>query len=95
MINRIVDFSAGHRFLILALAAVAVLIGWRSMLRAPLDGLPEINEVQVIVHSRWDRSPDLVDAQVTYPIVSALLGSPRKVCPRCFRLWLIVRLRDL
>ena len=77
MIERLIDFSAHHRFLVLALAVVAALLGWQSATRLPLDALPDIGEKQVIVYSQWNRSPDLVDAQVTYPIVSALLGAPR------------------
>src|SRR4051812_1545079 len=41
-----------------------------------LDALPDLGETQVIIMSRWDRSPDLVETQVTYPIVTALLGAP-------------------
>src|SRR5215203_253778 len=77
MIDRLIDASARQRFVILILAAAAGLIGWRSMMRLPLDALPEIGEKQVIIYSQWDRSPDLVDSQVTSPIVSALLGTPR------------------
>jgi Cu(I)/Ag(I) efflux system membrane protein CusA/SilA len=76
MIDRLVDFSARHRFLTLALAATAAVIGWQSMARLPLDALPESGDRQVIVRSEWDRSPDVIDAQVTRPIVSALLGAP-------------------
>src|SRR5207237_2696718 len=39
--------------------------------------LPDLIDTQVIVYSRWDRSPDVVEDQVTYPIVSSLLGAPR------------------
>jgi Cu(I)/Ag(I) efflux system membrane protein CusA/SilA len=77
MIDRLIDASARHRFVILILAAAAALVGWRLMLRSPLDALPDIGEKQVIIYSQWDRSPDLVDSQVTSPIVSALLGAPR------------------
>jgi Cu(I)/Ag(I) efflux system membrane protein CusA/SilA len=77
MIDRLIDASASHRFVILILAAAAALVGWRMMMRSPLDALPDIGEQQVIIYSQWDRSPDLVDSQVTYPIVSALLGAPR------------------
>src|SRR5690242_19671983 len=41
-----------------------------------LDALPDLGETQVIIMSRWDRSPDLVETQVTYPIVTAMLGAP-------------------
>jgi Cu(I)/Ag(I) efflux system membrane protein CusA/SilA len=76
MIDRLIDASVRHRFVILILAAAAALVGWRSMARLPLDALPEVGDKQVIVYSQWNRSPDLVDSQVTYPIVSALLGTP-------------------
>ena len=42
----------------------------------PLDAIPDLSDTQVIVYSRWDRSPDLVEDQVTYPIVTAMLGAP-------------------
>jgi Cu(I)/Ag(I) efflux system membrane protein CusA/SilA len=77
MIDRLIDFSARHRFVVVALAVAAAAAGWRSMTRLPLDALPDTGDRQVIVHSTWDRSPDLIDAQVTSPIVSALLGAPR------------------
>ena len=77
MIDRLIDFSARHRFVVVATAAAAAAIGWRSMTRLPLDALPDTGDRQVIIHSTWDRSPDLIDAQVTTPIVSALLGAPR------------------
>src|SRR5205823_8202289 len=48
-----------------------------SMQRVPLDALPDLSDTQVIVYSRWDRSPDVVEDQVTYPIVTSLLGAPR------------------
>jgi Cu(I)/Ag(I) efflux system membrane protein CusA/SilA len=77
MIERLIDFSAHHRFFVVTLAAAAALVGWQSMMRVPLDALPEMSDKQVIIYCQWDRSPDLIDAQVTYPIVSALLGAPR------------------
>ena len=77
MIDRVIDFSVRNRGLVVAFALAASLGGWRSMQAAPLDALPDLGDTQVIVHSTWDRSPDLVDDQVTYPIVSALLGAPK------------------
>ena len=43
----------------------------------PLDAIPDLSDTQVIVYSRWDRSPDIIEDQVTYPIVTAMLGAPR------------------
>jgi copper/silver efflux system protein len=76
MIERIVELSARHRFFVLTVVAVIAVAGWQSMARMPLDALPETGGTQVIVRAQWDRSPDLIDSQVTYPIVSALLGAP-------------------
>jgi Cu(I)/Ag(I) efflux system membrane protein CusA/SilA len=84
MINRIIDFSVNHRFLVFTLTIVACLAGWWSMLGVPLDAIPDLSDTQVIVYSRWDRSPDLVEDQVTYPIVTAMLGAPRVKAVRGF-----------
>ncbi|MBK9036495.1 MAG: efflux RND transporter permease subunit [Myxococcales bacterium] len=77
MIRRIIGFSAENRVLVLALTAVALVIAWWSMRTIPLDALPDLADTQVIVYARWDRSPDIIEDQVTYPITSALLGAPR------------------
>jgi Cu(I)/Ag(I) efflux system membrane protein CusA/SilA len=77
MIDRIIEFSARNRFLVLTLTAAAVIAGWWSMKGLPLDAIPDLSDTQVIVYSRWDRSPDIMEDQVTYPIVTALLGAPR------------------
>ena len=77
MINRIIDFSAQHKFLVLACAALACLGGWWSMMALPLDAMPDLSETQVIIYSRWDRSPDIIEDQVTYPIVTAMTGAPK------------------
>ena len=77
MIGRIIEWSAKHSVPVI-LAAVAVAVaGWWSMRHVPLDALPDLSDTQVIIYSRWDRSPDVVEDQVTYPIVTALLGAPR------------------
>ena len=47
------------------------------MRNMPLDAIPDLSDTQVIVYSRWDRSPDIMEDQVTYPIVTAMLGAPR------------------
>ena len=50
----------------------------------PLDAIPDLSETQVIIYSRWDRSPDIVEDQVTYPIVTAMLGAPKVKTVRGF-----------
>ena len=77
MIDRVIEFSIRHKLAIVLLVMVASAIGWWSITNVKLDALPELGETQVIIFSRWDRSPDLVEAQVTYPIVTAMLGAPR------------------
>ena len=76
MINRVIEFSIRHKVAIIFAAVAACIAGWWSIAHTRLDALPELGETQVIVLSRWDRSPDLVEAQVTYPIVTAMLGAP-------------------
>ncbi len=76
MIDRIVEFSGRNRFLVFVLTAAAVAAGVWSMRTLPLDAIPDLSDTQVIVYSRWDRSPDIMEDQVTYPITSAMLGAP-------------------
>ena len=77
MIGRIIEFSAHNRFLVILLVGFASLGGWWSMTQIPLDAIPDLSDTQVIVYSRWDRSPDIVEDQVTYPIVTSMLGAPK------------------
>jgi Cu(I)/Ag(I) efflux system membrane protein CusA/SilA len=77
VIAAIIEWSARHRAVVVMAAVLAAIAGAWSMIHVPLDALPDLSDTQVIVYSRWDRSPDVVDAQVTYPIVTALLGAPR------------------
>ena len=75
MIERIIDFSARNRFVVLVLVAGLIFAGVWSIQHITLDALPDLSDTQVIVYSRWDRSPDIIEDQVTYPIVTALLGA--------------------
>lgn len=77
MINRVIDFSANNRALVFFLVAVAAVGGWWAMRSMPLDAIPDLGDPQVIIYTRWDRSPDIVEDQVTYPVVTAMLGAPR------------------
>jgi Cu(I)/Ag(I) efflux system membrane protein CusA/SilA len=77
MISAIIEFSAKNRFIVFILVAAAVLGGLWSMRTVPLDALPDMSDTQVIVYSRWDRSPDIMEDQVTYPLVTAMLGAPK------------------
>ena len=77
MINRIIDLCGKNKVMVLILAACAVAVGIWAMRSIPLDALPDLSDTQVIVYSRWDRSPDIMEDQVTYPIVTAMLGAPK------------------
>jgi Cu(I)/Ag(I) efflux system membrane protein CusA/SilA len=77
MINRIIEFCAHNRFLVFLLVGMAVLAGLYAMKNITLDAIPDLSDTQVIIYSRWDRSPDIMEDQVTYPIISTLLGIPR------------------
>src|SRR6185503_14316927 len=95
MIERIIDFSVRNKFLVLLLVAAAALTGVHALKNVPLDAIPDLGDTQVIVYSRGVRSPDGIEGQVTYPIVTALLGAPHVSGPRRLRFWLLVRLCDL
>ncbi len=77
LLQRIIRFSAENRWLTLAACAVLLALSFWSMRRIPLDALPDLSDTQVIVYAKWDRSPDLVEDQVTYPIVTSILGAPK------------------
>ena len=76
MIQRIIQFSVNNRLIVFALVLAACIWGGWSMMHLPLDALPNLGEKQVIILSRWDRSPDIIEDQVTYPIVTAMTGAP-------------------
>ena len=77
MIRRLIRFSAENKYLVVAIYAIAIVLAAGVIRRTPLDAIPDLSDTQVIVTSRWDRSPDILEDQVTYPIVAALLGSPK------------------
>jgi len=77
MIKRIIEFSAKNKYLVLALSLMLVVVAYFSLKTIPLDALPDLSDTQVIVYSRWDRSPDIIEDQVTYPIIASLLGAPK------------------
>ena len=78
MISRIIDWCAGNRFLVFTGTVVLTLWGIWAMTVTPLDAVPDISDVQVVVSTEWmGRSPDIIEDQITYPIVTALLSAPR------------------
>ncbi len=85
MIERIIDWCASNRFLVFTGTAVLSVWGIWAITQTPLDAVPDISDVQVIVSTEWmGRSPDLIEDQITYPIVSALVSAPRVKAVRGF-----------
>src|SRR5712691_13128545 len=77
MIERIIDWCAANRFLVFTGTVILTVWGIWAMTRTPLDAVPDISDVQVIISTEWmGRSPDLVEDQITYPIVTALRAAP-------------------
>ena len=77
MISKIIEFSARNKFLVILLTLAASLGAFYAVQKMPLDALPDLSDTQVIVVSKWDQAPEVLEDQVTYPIVSALLGAPQ------------------
>jgi Cu(I)/Ag(I) efflux system membrane protein CusA/SilA len=77
MINKIIEFCAHNKFIVLLFIGMATLAGLWSIKNITLDAIPDLSDTQVIIYSRWDRSPDIMEDQVTYPIISSLLGVPK------------------
>ncbi|HBU69223.1 MAG TPA: hypothetical protein DEE98_02445, partial [Elusimicrobia bacterium] len=84
MIEKIVDWSAKNKiFVFFGVAFMTVWALW-SIKNIPLDAIPDLSDTQVIVYAKWDRPPQVIEDQVTYPIVSALLGAPKVKDIRAF-----------
>ena len=78
MITWIIEWCARNRFLVFTATFLLVMAGIWSMQRIPLDALPDISDVQVVIHTNWEgEPPDIIEDQVTYPIVTALLAAPQ------------------
>jgi copper/silver efflux system protein len=77
MVERIIELSVRHRWVVLGVVLVMSLWAVDSVRKTPLDALPDLSDPQVIIYSEWmGRSPDLVEDQITYPLVRALQSTP-------------------
>jgi copper/silver efflux system protein len=77
VIQRLIAWSAQNWLLTLMVVMAATFWGYRSLMQAPLDAIPDLSDVQVIVFADWPgRSPDLVEDQITYPLTTTLLAAP-------------------
>src|SRR5512138_602974 len=78
LIERIIEWSARNKFMVFMLVGALFIGGLYSMRHTPLDALPDLSDVQVIVFTDWEgRSPNLVEDQITYPIVTKLISAPK------------------
>src|SRR5438876_10328939 len=78
MIERLIDASARNKFLVFIFAIFGVAAGIYGLLHTPLDAIPDLSDVQVIVYTNWEgRSPDLIEDQITYPISTVFIAAPK------------------
>ncbi len=78
MIEKIIDWSANNRFIVILLYLIIIGFGIYSVVNLPVDAIPDLSENQVIIFTEWmGRSPQIIEDQVTYPIVSGLQGLPQ------------------
>ncbi|MDB6019459.1 MAG: putative silver efflux pump [Pedosphaera sp.] len=78
LLERIIAASARNKFLVFILTIFAIAGGGWGLLRTPLDAIPDLSDVQVIVYTDWEgRSPDLVEDQITYPISTRFIAAPK------------------
>ncbi|HET9374413.1 MAG TPA: CusA/CzcA family heavy metal efflux RND transporter [Chthoniobacterales bacterium] len=75
---RIISFSARNPFLVIILTILGVAVGIYALYQTPLDAIPDLSDVQVIVYTDWEgRSPDLIENQITYPISTKFIAAPK------------------
>jgi Cu(I)/Ag(I) efflux system membrane protein CusA/SilA len=84
MVEKLIAWSARNKFTVLIMVGVAMAGAWYCLKNSRLDAIPDLSDTQVIIYSRWDRSPDIIEDQVTYPIVTAMLGAPKVKAIRGF-----------
>lgn len=78
MVHKLIEFSLRNRLVVLLLAAGLLVWGFFSIKKNPVDAIPDLSENQVIVFTEWEgQSPQIIEDQVTYPLVSNLQGIPK------------------
>ena len=85
MLARIIDWSLRHVFIVLLTTGFIVAAGGYAVLHTPVDALPDLSDVQVIVYTEYPgQGPQVVEDQVTYPLTTAMLAVPRSKVVRGF-----------
>ncbi|HJV51073.1 MAG TPA: efflux RND transporter permease subunit [Noviherbaspirillum sp.] len=85
MLNKIIDWSGRNIFLVLLATLLITLAGVYAVLKTPIDALPDLSDVQVIVYTEYPgQAPQVVEDQVTYPLTTAMLSVPKSKVVRGF-----------
>ncbi|MGZ9005664.1 MAG: efflux RND transporter permease subunit, partial [Burkholderiales bacterium] len=85
MLNAIIEWSSRNRFLVVLATAFVVLAGIYAVVKTPLDALPDLSDVQVIIYTEYPgQAPQVVEDQVTYPLTTSMLSVPRSKVVRGF-----------
>ena len=85
MLANIIDWSGRNRFFILLGTLFIIIAGVLAVLRTPIDALPDLSDVQVIVYTEYPgQAPQVVEDQVTYPLTTAMLSVPKSKVVRGF-----------
>src|SRR5438046_10096688 len=78
LIDRVIEASARNKFLVFIFTRFAIAAGIYGLVHTPLDAIPDLSDVQVIVYTDWEgRSPDLIEDQITYPISTVFIAAPK------------------
>ena len=85
MIEKIIEASARNRFLVFLMVGFLTVMGIWALKNTPLDAVPDLSDVQVIVYTPWmGRNPQIIEDQVTYPIVTTMISAPKVKVVRGF-----------
>lgn len=78
MIEKVIDYCGKNPLIVLLGVVFLSVWGYWAVIHTPLDAIPDLSDVQVIVYTEWEgRSPNLMEDQITYPIVTSMLGAPK------------------
>jgi Cu(I)/Ag(I) efflux system membrane protein CusA/SilA len=77
MLNKIIDFSGKNKFIIISFFIFLILLSMKILKDIPVDAIPDLSDTQVIVYVNWNKSPKVIDDQITYPLIINLLGTPK------------------
>jgi Cu(I)/Ag(I) efflux system membrane protein CusA/SilA len=80
----LIRWSATNRLLVIGISAAIAVLGFFTLPLQRLDAVPDVSDTQVILYAKWAQPPDLLEAQVTYPLTTGLLGAPKVTSVRGF-----------